>query len=222
MITDQILKEIEHLNLLKHPYYQLWNMGKLDKEIIQDYANQYYSHVESFPRYISAIHSQCEDLEARQVLLENLIEEERGKENHPKLWRDFAFGLGSSAEKITNTTLYSETKHLVDQFFALCKSSYSAGLGALYAYESQSALVSENKIKGLKEFYGIEDEKTLKFFDVHKKTDIWHSDEVAELIAKLPEKEQAEAKNAAKKAAEALWGFLDGIISAHNLSSVKN
>ena len=43
--------------ILKHPFYQVyWNEGKLTREIIRDYAEQYYQYVKAFPRYISATH----------------------------------------------------------------------------------------------------------------------------------------------------------------------
>ena len=50
---------------------------KLNREIIKDYAEQYYQHVKAFPRYISATHSLCEDLDKRKILLENLQDEEK-------------------------------------------------------------------------------------------------------------------------------------------------
>ena len=39
----------------------------------------------AFP--VSAVRGQCDDLEARQLLLENLVEEEQGPDNHPELIR---------------------------------------------------------------------------------------------------------------------------------------
>ncbi len=217
MFIETLREQISDKNLLKHPFYLLWSAGKLDQAILADYAQQYYKHVEAFPRYISLIHSQCDDLEDRQILLENLIEEERGPENHPKLWRDFASSLGINASEISNCTQYAKTKHLVEEFFDLCKASYASGLGALYAYEHQTPAVADSKIKGLKEFYNIDSEQALKFFEVHKGVDEWHSEEVAGLIEKLPAKLKEEASKAAIKAAESLWGFLDGMMEAHNL-----
>ena len=41
----------------------------LNREIIKDYAEQYYQHVKAFPRYISATHSLCEDISKRKILL---------------------------------------------------------------------------------------------------------------------------------------------------------
>ncbi len=217
MFIEELKAEIASKNLLNHPFYLLWSAGSLNQTILADYAKQYYKHVEAFPRYISLIHSQCTDLKDRQILLENLIEEERGSENHPKLWRDFTMELGVKNEEIENCKAYDKTKHLVDEFFDLCKASYASGLGALYAYEHQTPAVAESKIKGLKQFYNIDSIRALKFFEVHKGVDEWHSEEVANLIEKLPADQKAEAKVAAMKAAEVLWGFLDGMMEAHKL-----
>src|SRR5208282_836309 len=74
---------IAERSLLKHPFYQAWTAGTLTRERLQNYAVEYYPHVAAFPRYLSAIHSRCADIATRQALLENLIEEERGAENHP-------------------------------------------------------------------------------------------------------------------------------------------
>lgn len=217
MFITELQANLASKHLLNHPFYHLWTEGKLNQIILADYANQYYKHVEAFPRYISLIHSQCEDLEDRQVLLENLIEEERGGDNHPKLWRDFATELGVSQANLSNVKQYKNTKILVDKFFDLCKKSYASGLGALYAYEYQTPAISESKIKGLKEFYNITSEAALKFFEVHKGADVWHSEEVGGLIAKLSPQEQQEALEAAKEAADVLWGFLDGMMITHNI-----
>lgn len=217
MFISNLQDTLAPKHLLNHPYYKLWNEGKLNQEILADYASQYYKHVEAFPRYISLIHSQCENLDDRQVLLENLIEEERGDENHPKLWRDFAIELGVKHDDLMNVKMYKTTKDLVEKFFDLCRKSYASGLGALYAYEYQTPAIAETKIKGLKDFYNITSEKALKFFEVHKGADVWHSEEVADLIKKLSPKEQQEALEAAEQAADLLWGFLDGIMVANSL-----
>ena len=86
--------QLDEMHLLKHPFYQAWSAGDLGVEKLQFYAKEYYSHVAAFPRYISSIHSLCSDIKSRQILLENLIEEEKGEENHPELWLRFAEGLG--------------------------------------------------------------------------------------------------------------------------------
>ena len=56
-------------------------------------TQQYFQHVSLFPRYLSSIHSNCDQIKTRQILLENLNEEEKGPENHPELWMRFAEGM---------------------------------------------------------------------------------------------------------------------------------
>lgn len=198
-------------HLLKHPFYQDWNMGTLSRETLKTYSRQYYHHVEAFPRYISATHSNCADIESRQSLLENLIDEERGPEHHPELWLRFAEGLGEARENVKAEKLLPQTQELIDTFLRLSRSSYAEGLGALYAYEQQVPEVAASKIEGLKSRYGISSERALEFFNVHLKADVYHSQEADKLLSKLAATDQQKAAEAAKAAAAALWRFLDGV-----------
>ena len=88
MFSKRLNEKLDKYHLLDHYFYKAWNEGKLNREIIKDYAEQYYQHVKAFPRYISATHSLCEDIEKRKILLENLQDEENKDSDHPKLWRD--------------------------------------------------------------------------------------------------------------------------------------
>ena len=67
MFSKKLNKKLDKYHLLNHPFYKSWNDGKLTREIIKDYAEQYYQHVKAFPRYISATHSLCEDLDKRKT-----------------------------------------------------------------------------------------------------------------------------------------------------------
>jgi pyrroloquinoline-quinone synthase len=112
---------------------------------------------------------------------------------------------------VRGQVLNPETQGLIDTFRRLSKQSYAAGLGALYAYESQFPGVAKAKIEGLEERYGVSDEKTLRFFRVHETADVEHSEVCRDLLNKLPEAEQAEAAQAGEELAGALWGFLSGV-----------
>ena len=72
MYLEKLNQQLDEFHLLKHPFYVAWNNGELNKEILKDYAEQYYQHIKAFPRYISATHSICEDIENRKILLDNL------------------------------------------------------------------------------------------------------------------------------------------------------
>ena len=200
--------------MLKHPFYQAWTEGRLPIETLRAYARQYFHHVEAFPRAVSAVHSACPDREGRRMLAENLEEEEgieAGKQDHASLWLMFACGLGESEDEVRGQDLNSETTALIDTFSRLSRQSYAAGLGALYAYESQFPGVASAKIEGLIDRYGISDEETLRFFRVHESADVEHGAVCRDLLDRLSVVETAEAVAAGEELAGALWNFLSGV-----------
>ena len=211
---DQLDQKIQEKHLLNHPFYKTWNAGELSHEAIKEYSAQYFKHVSSFPRYLSSIHSNCDDLKTRQMLLDNLIDEERGSENHPELWMRFAESMGNSRKSVENKKAMKEIEELVSIFYSLSKSEqYHVGLAALYCYESMQPEISETKKDGLQKFYGIKDEKALKFFTVHMHADKWHREVVRNLLAELSDtkEKQGEILAAVDSALLALNNFLSGM-----------
>lgn len=215
-LIDRLNAIIAEFNLLKHTFYQMWSKGELSKEVLRDYSMQYYHQVENFPRFLSMTHAGCNDITVRKMLLSNLVDEELHGKDHPALWLQFAEGMGASAVETKGTKALPETQTMVDVFYDLARRDWRAGLCALYAYESQVPAVSESKIAGLKEFYGINDANTLEFFTAHMEYDVVHSKQVADLIEAHVEPEYAEV--ATREAAKALWGFLDGMCRHANIT----
>ncbi|HEX6740979.1 MAG TPA: CADD family putative folate metabolism protein [Sphingomicrobium sp.] len=215
MTTSSLIdSKVAQRAMLKHPFYQAWTEGRLRLDTLRDYARQYFHHVEAFPRAVSAVHSACPDRDGRRMLAENLAEEEgleAGKQDHATLWLMFAAGLGEDEGAVREQQLNPETKALIDTFRKLSKQSYAAGLGALYAYESQFPGVASAKIEGLVDRYGIGDEPTLRFFRVHESADVEHSSVCRALLDRLPEAERDEAVAAGEELAGALWDFLSGV-----------
>lgn len=207
---------IDRWHLLKHPFYQAWTNGELSRGTLQRYAGQYYAQVAEFPRFVSSIHSRCPEIAARKVLTENLADEEIHGTDHPELWMQFAEGLGCKRDDVATESWLPETTDMVNTYWSLATGPWVQGLCALYAYESQVPLVSASKISGLERFYGIEDPKTLAFFKVHQHYDVEHSRKVGELVARYGQ--PAEAERATERAAQALWGFLDGVAREAGIS----
>jgi pyrroloquinoline-quinone synthase len=209
-MTDSFAASFAHLHLLQHPFYRAWMEGSLPHCVLQKYAAQYYYHVDRFPRYLSSIHSLCESSVDRQKILENLNEEEGTAfgVSHPQLWLHFAEGLGVAQADVVAELPGEAIQNVVDKFLGFSRASFHEGLGALYAYESQVSEIAESKLEGLKTRYGIQDEKTLAFFEVHRCADIEHRAVILEMLNALPGNEKEQARVAARIAAQALWDFL--------------
>ena len=205
---------IAERSMLSHPFYQAWEEGTLSGETLKEYAKQYFHHVEAFPRAVSSVHANCPVAAGRKLLAENLAEEEgiaEGKDDHAKLWLDFAAGMGANEAEVRAVSVNPETQVLIDAFRTLSRKSYASGLGALYAYESQLPAIAKTKIEGLVERYDVTEQSTLKFFQVHEYADVEHSEVCRELLNQLPEADRAEAHAAACELAEALRTFLSGM-----------
>ena len=218
IFINEVEKRISKNHLLNHSFYKAWNAGELEVSTIQEYAAQYFKHVSAFPRYLSAIHTNCEEISIRQELLGNLVDEEQGDENHPELWLRFGEGMGKSREAMVQTEAMEETQELVDIFMKLTRDQRThIGMAALYCYESMVPEIAENKIDGLKKFYGIDDENTLKFFTVHLHADKWHREVVRNLVSELCDSsvKQEESLAAIDEALYALNNFLTGMERAY-------
>ena len=219
MFSKELNKKLDKYHLLNHPFYKSWNDGKLTREIIKDYAEQYYQHVKAFPRYISATHSICEDIEKRKILLENLQDEENPNADHPKLWKNFALAMGADKDKIEDVKREWFTNDMIENFFHQARKSYAEGLASLYTYERQIPEIAETKIRGLKNFYGVTSKEGLEFFEAHKAADVIHRKECEKLLDALTEEEKSKAEKASMLTARYLWNFLSGMSTKHKIQA---
>lgn len=211
-IIEEIDKKIQERSILKHPFYQSWKMGELTLEMLQEYARQYYKHVAAFPQYLSAVHTKMDNAEDRKLILQNLMDEENGDNNHPELWLKFAEATGVTRSDI-GTVPTEETKKFVNNFKFFASKSIAEGIAALYAYESQIPKVSEEKINGLVKFYGVTSDAGLEYFKVHMQADIEHSAAERELIRKYATDEETRKMvlEAVDRTLDAYWDMLTGI-----------
>ena len=201
---------IAEKNLLKHPFYQDWQAGKLSRQSLQLYAAQYYRHIEAFPKHLRVLAARTEG-PLRETVMENLAEEENPSAPHPKLWRDFAAAVGVGEDDITCCPALPGTQNVVATFREICGDRpVGEAVAALYAYEAQVPEIAATKIDGLRKFYGINEPKALAYFAIHEEADkahraAWrnwldqHADNDNDIVA------------TAREALNALWGALDAV-----------
>jgi pyrroloquinoline-quinone synthase len=174
-LEARIQAVLEAKSLLKHPFYTEWTKGTLPIERLREYARQYYHFEAAFPRFLSAIHARTESAEIRQLLLDNLWDEEHGDRNHPALWLEFAAALGVKGEEVKSAILRPETAALIAHFSAASeKAPLAEALATLFAYEGQVPKVAWQKIKGLSDHYGFTPDQ-FEFFSVHLVSDVAHA-----------------------------------------------
>ncbi len=209
-IVARIRAQVASRRLLDHPFYNAWSKGELTREALQTYAAQYYHWVLAFPTWLSATHANADDLELRQEILENLIDEERGPANHPELWLRFCDALGLDRAAVRNVELLPETKQAIESMRTVSRwMPPAASLAALYAYEWQQPEVMRTKREGLRDLYKLADGH--EYFEVHETLDIAHSAGEAAMIEKHGGSCTAEITAAVNAALGATYTLLDGI-----------
>jgi pyrroloquinoline-quinone synthase len=214
-LLEKIDAAIAEKNLLKHPFYQDWQAGKLSREALQLYAAQYYRHVEAFPKHLRLLAARA-DGQLRDIVMENLAEEENPAAPHPKLWRDFAIALGVSESEIAGSPSLPGTQAVVETFRDICTNrSLPEAVAALYAYESQIPEIATTKIDGLKGFYGIDTPEGLAYFTVHEEADKAHRASWRSWLEQHTEVDEEQILPATNRALDALWGALDAVQSAN-------
>jgi pyrroloquinoline-quinone synthase len=219
MLSSALLQKIDAAiagkSLLKHPFYQDWQTGKLSRETLQLYAAQYYRHVEAFPKHLRVLAARTEG-PIRDIVLENLAEEENPASPHPKLWRDFAASLGVNEEDITCCPSLPGTQAVVETFREIVGDrSVAEAVAALYAYEAQVPEIATTKIDGLKKFYGVTSSKGLAYFTVHDEADKAHRAAWRNWLEQHAHGEDEEILATTNEALDALWGALDAVHCTH-------
>lgn len=210
-LLERLDEAIARHHLLKHPFYQAWTEGKLDRECLQLYAAQYYRHVEAFPEHLRALAARTTD-DLRTLVEENLAEEEHPAMPHPQLWRDFAAGIGVDETTVRESAPLPGVKALVDTFDGIARhGSLAEAVAAFYAYEAQVPEIATQKIAGLEKFYGVTGAKSLAYFRVHEEADVRHRAAWREWLSRQDEAAADRIVATTEAALKALWGALDAV-----------
>jgi pyrroloquinoline-quinone synthase len=213
-LLEKIDAAISEKSLLKHPFYQDWQAGKLSREALQLYAAQYYRHVEAFPNHLRALAARA-DGELRGIVEENLAEEENPAAPHPKLWRDFAAAVGVSEEEMTASTVLPGTRAVVETFREIVSNRpVGEAVAALYAYEAQVPEIATTKMDGLRKFYGITQADALAYFAVHAEVDKVHRLAWRNWLEQDSNESEEEILATTNRVLDALWGALDDVHAA--------
>ena len=168
-LIQKIDRIIEERSLLKHPFYQTWSDGKLTHEALAGYSKEYYQLVKAVPIFMTQL---------MDHIPEHLYNEfdfnQQEELSHIKLWERFANGLGVSSEELSSYEALYTTNHAISGMHSLM-SSYVSGSTAMYALEKEIPKISQIKLEGLAEFYGLTSEDITKYFKEHMDADIRHT-----------------------------------------------
>ena len=87
---EQLDARIAKYDLLCHPFYKAWAAGELTREDLQEYARDYYHHVEAFPTIWMTYAFVWKKAKLRRAVLANMCDQKGGED----LFGEFLSALG--------------------------------------------------------------------------------------------------------------------------------
>ena len=183
-LIQKIDRIIEERSLLNHPFYQTWSDGKLTHEALAGYSKEYYQLVKAVPIFMTQL------LDYTPESLHDELDFNQQEEfSHISLWEQFATGLDISCKELTNYDGLYKTNHAIDGMHSLM-SSLVSGSTAMYAFEKEIPKISQIKLEGLAEFYGLTSEDVTKYFKEHMEADVRHTASWKKVIDGFSEHDQ--------------------------------
>ena len=168
-VLERMDAMIEERSLLRHPFYRSWSAGELDLSSLAGYSKEYFQLVKAVPGFMDGAVWQAPP-EQRAELEANRAEEE----SHIAPWRAFAASLGVPTGDLDSYAGLEKTQRAVKDMASLM-SSYEAAAAAMYAFEKEIPAISQAKLDGLAQFYGIYSPEATEYFRLHKEADVRHA-----------------------------------------------
>ena len=160
---------IEERSLLKHPFYEMWSDGKLTIDSLAGYSKEYFQLVKAVPAFMTPIIEK-----APQSVISELIENQQEETDHIKPWIKFSGELGISEQELTSYSGLEKTKKAVSDLSSLMN-TFEGGSCAMYAFEKEIPKISQTKLDGMAQFYGMTNDEATEYFKLHTEADIRHA-----------------------------------------------
>ncbi len=168
-IIQKIDEMIEERSLLKHPFYQMWSDGKLTQESLAGYSKEYFQLVKAVPSFMAPIVEKSPD-----SVTSELVENQQEESDHIKPWIAFAGQLGISEDELIPYSGTAKTRQAVSDLTQLMD-TFDGGACAMYAFEKEIPKISQTKLDGLAEFYGLANNEATEYFRLHTEADVRHA-----------------------------------------------
>ena len=213
-LADAVASKHSRLN----PFTERWVKGELTRDQLGAWAAQHYQYVSQFPRWCAAVYAECPDADARDFLLENIVEEEAGTK-HVDLLVRFAEACGVSRAQVEGARQLPTTRALTAWCYETSHRPFvEAAAGLLVGLESQVPGIYQRNLPPLRAHYGFSDHE-VEFFAIHIEADEVHGErgyQIVERSCPTPEL-QARALERVRQATEMRWQYLTGLDRAYVL-----
>lgn len=202
-IDRELTSVAQRFDLLQHPFYKRWVAGELSRGELAYYAGQYAHVVQAIPRWLSV--AAASDPTHADTLRHHASEES----THIAMWEEFAAAIGVEPAALRAITPNPATASFIDTGDELA--ARGQGPAAVWAIEAQSPAVSAEKLRGLREHYGIGAHNGGEYFAVHQELDREHEAQLRSVMTDRDGAGQVAAIDAATATLRRMWDLLSAV-----------
>ena len=198
-----------------NPFTEKWVSGELTRPQLGAWVCQHYQYVSQFARWCATIYGNCPDSDARDFLLENIIEEESGTK-HVDLLIRFGEACGVSRAEVERARQLPSTRGLTAWCYETSRKPFHlAAAGLLVGLESQVPGIYKRNLPPLRTHYGFTDHE-VEFFAIHIDADEVHGERGYQIVERhcATPAMQEEALDQVRQAAEMRWQYMSGLYRA--------
>jgi pyrroloquinoline-quinone synthase len=190
-LIERIDAARERWNVLEHPFYKRWSCGELTRDELAHYAGQYRHAVVAL---------------ADTAKKTGHAEHAREEAEHVWLWDEFVAAFGARADSEPS----AETTECVEAWTA--PNNRNEALVVMYAIEAGQPAVSQAKLDGLADHYGVApDEPGAEYFALHSERDHEHAAESRRELELVHDADDDRLVEVAEAALRGNWTLLDGV-----------
>jgi len=215
---DQLQAAVNARHSRMNPFTEKWVNGELTRAQLGAWVCQHYQYVSQFPRWCATVYGDCPDADARDFLLENIVEEESGVK-HVDLLIRFGEACGVCRHDVETARQLPTTRALTAWCYETARRPFHvAAAGLLVGLESQVPGIYRRNLPPLKTHYGFND-REVEFFAIHIEADEVHGERGYQIVERhcTTFARSAEALDQVRQATEMRWQYMTGLHRAYVL-----
>jgi pyrroloquinoline-quinone synthase len=213
---DQLIATRDKRHSKNHPFFELWEQGKLTKEQTAFYCAQHFHYVVEYLNWMAYEASQIPHRDVKAYLLENLGDEENPEDRHLDMLKDYVAACGVNPTTVETSIVLGGTDQLQNWGWRLVyQRPWQAALAGMFiGLESQFLDICKKIVPALHQYYGHKPgAREIRFFEEHIHADEVHGSKgfaIVERYADTPEL-QTLALKTVEEATIRRWRYMNSI-----------
>ena len=212
-LVDSVKKEVIEpgvQRLMETPFFSEMRVGKLSVKRMQGWSIQHYLHNKAILKsFALGMVKNAQD----QTMFDYFTYQFNEEQSHPDLAKRFGLALGLKEEDFTEATQIFECQiHSARTVYNTLMGIAPQNRASAMTSESMVCRYSEEFLNAGRKHYGLSDDELI-FFTTHMVADIEHTQQSADLIARLvkTEREERLVRESARYMVRIKLGKFDGL-----------